>query len=58
LFWNGFVACGRDAQSSAFFNAPGIEELYSGVAIRTASAEATAARNAATAGGAGSTSSS
>ena len=38
-------ASGRDAQSSAFFSAPGIEELYSGVAIRTASADATAARS-------------
>ena len=51
LLRNAFVASGREAQSSAFLSAPGIEELYSGVAIRTASAEATAARSAATAGG-------
>jgi hypothetical protein len=51
-----FVACGREAQSSAFFSWPGIDELYSGVENRTASAPASAARNAATAGGAGSTS--
>ena len=53
-----FVANGREAQSSAFFSAPGIEWLYSGVAIRTASAEATASRSDATATGAGPRSSS
>jgi len=53
-----FVAIGREAQSTAFFSAPGIDELYSGVAISTASAAATASRSAATAGCAGSTSSS
>lgn len=42
---------GRDAQSSAFFNAPGIDPLYSGVAIRIASASAIARRNDATAEG-------
>ena len=52
------VAIGREAQSRAFLSAPGIDELYSGVAIRTASAEETAARSAATAAGAGSASSS
>jgi hypothetical protein len=51
-----FVASGREAQSSAFLSAPGTDELYSGVEKRTASADATAARSAATAGGAGSTS--
>jgi len=53
-----FVATGREAQSSAFLSAPGVEELYSGVAIRTASAAATASRSDATAAGAGSMSSS
>ena len=38
LLRNAFVASGREAQSSAFLSAPGIEELYSGVANRTASA--------------------
>ena len=35
---------GRDAQSSAFFSTPGIDALYSGVAIRTASAASMASR--------------
>jgi hypothetical protein len=34
----GGSSSGRDSQSSAFFNTPGSELLYSGVAIRTASA--------------------
>src|ERR1700753_582673 len=45
---------GRDAQSSAFFNTPGVEPLNSGVAIRTPSARAIASRNLATGGSAGS----
>ena len=49
-------AGGREIQSSAFLSPPGIDQLYSGEQIRSASADATAARNAATAGGAGSTS--
>jgi hypothetical protein len=36
---NEFSGNGRDAQSSAFFSTPGIEPLYSGVAIRTPSAQ-------------------
>jgi hypothetical protein len=43
LFRTGDSASGRDAQSSAFLRTPGIEELYSGVEIRTASASASAA---------------
>jgi hypothetical protein len=42
---------GRDAQSRAFLSAPGIEPLYSGVAIRTAWARAISSRNSVTAGG-------
>ena len=38
LFRSGFVATGRETQSSAFFSEPGMDELYSGVANRTASA--------------------
>ena len=52
------MAIGREAQSIAFLSAPGIDELYSGVAIRTASAPAIAARNSATGAGAMSPSSS
>jgi hypothetical protein len=48
----GFVAIGRETQSNAFFNCPGIELLYSGVAIRTASARAIVSRSATTAPGA------
>jgi hypothetical protein len=43
---------GRDAQSTAFLRAPGIEPLYSGVAIRIASAAAIARRSRSTAAGA------
>ena len=42
---------GREAQSSAFFSCPGIEWLYSGVAIRTASAARIASRRSRTASG-------
>jgi len=42
---------GREAQSKAFFSAPGIEWLYSGVATRTASASRIAWRSSATAAG-------
>ena len=45
---------GREAQSSAFFSWPGIEWLYSGVAIRTASASRIASRSSRTASGVGS----
>ena len=43
---------GREAQSRAFLSAPGIEALYSGVAIRTASASASARLSRATDGAA------
>ena len=42
LFRTGDSASGRDAQSSAFLSTPGIDELYSGVAISTASASSSA----------------
>ena len=42
LFSTGDSASGREAQSSAFLSTPGIDELYSGVAINTASASASA----------------
>ena len=48
LFRSVFVARGRETQSRAFFSEPGIEELYSGVAKRTASASPIALRSAAT----------
>ena len=54
----GSCKWGREAQSRAFLSAPGIDELYSGVEMRTASASRIASRNLATAPGAGSTSSS
>src|SRR5674476_1310912 len=41
-----FCPDGREAQSMAFFNAPGIERLYSGVMNRTASEPAIAALSA------------
>ena len=49
---------GRDAQSTAFLRPPGIEPLYSGVAIRTASAAAIVRRSRSTAAGGRSPSSS
>ena len=42
------LPAGRETQSSAFLSWPGIEWLYSGVAIRTASALRTASRSAST----------
>jgi hypothetical protein len=42
---------GRDAQSMAFFRAPGMERLYSGVTKRTADARPTASLRARAAGG-------
>ena len=36
MWWNAFCPHGRDAQSMAFFSAPGMERLYSGVTNRTA----------------------
>ena len=49
LLRSGFVARGRETQSSAFFRWPGTELLYSGVEMKTASAPAKAARRACTA---------
>jgi hypothetical protein len=51
LFRTGESASGREAQSSAFLSAPGIEELYSGVEIRIASASARADLKRSTASG-------
>ena len=42
---------GREAQSMAFFSAPGIERLYSGVTNRTASEAAIASFSAVPSGG-------
>src|SRR6185437_1967864 len=42
LLARGLLARGRETQSSAFLSTPGIEELYSGVAIRRPSASAIA----------------
>jgi hypothetical protein len=58
LLRRAFVENGRETQSRAFLSWPGIEPLYSGVAISTASAAAIADRSAATSGGAGSVSAS
>src|SRR4051812_6718091 len=58
LFASAASPRGRDSQSTAFFSWPGTDALYSGVANTIASAPATVARICATAGGAGSTSSS
>ena len=46
-----FCPHGRDAQSMAFFNAPGIERLYSGVTNSTASDAAIASLSAWRSGG-------
>ena len=51
------MSSGREAQSSAFFSCPGTEWLYSGVEMRTASAERTASRNSATVAGSSSSAS-
>src|SRR4051794_27634768 len=51
LLRRGLLAMGRLAQSSAFLSPPGMEELYSGVAIRTASAAAMASSSPVTACG-------
>ena len=47
----GLSSRGRLAQSIAFFRQPGIELLYSGVAMRRASARAIASRRRATSAG-------
>ena len=48
---SGDASAGREAQSTAFLSTPGIPWLYSGVAIRSASAERIASLKAATASG-------
>ena len=52
LFWSTVLARGREAQSIAFFSTPGMEALYSGVAISRASADAIARQRSATGAGA------
>jgi hypothetical protein len=47
---NGWFG-GREIQSIAFFSGPGIEKLYSGVAMRIASASATRRRSSSTGAG-------
>jgi len=58
LFLSTLVATGRETQSIAFFNWPGMDELYSGVAKSTASASAIASTKRATLAGRGCRSSS
>ena len=48
---NEFLPYGRLAQSIAFFNAPGIDRLYSGVTNSTPSTAAIASLNAFATGG-------
>src|SRR5690349_14259738 len=50
-WWKEFWPHGRDAQSIAFFRAPGIERLYSGVTKRTASDREMASLRATASGG-------
>jgi len=58
LFLKALVAIGREPQSRAFLRAPGTDELYSGVAKKTASTSRTSSRNASTGSSPGATSSS
>ena len=51
LPFSGDANAGRDAQSIAFFNTPGMPKLYSGEHITTPSLESTAALNSRTASG-------
>src|SRR6478735_5576988 len=48
---NGLSASGRETQSSAFLSCPGIEPLYSGVAISTAWAASIRCRSSCTSAG-------
>lgn len=50
-WWKEFWPHGREAQSMAFFRAPGIERLYSGVTNSTASEPAIASLSARGSGG-------
>lgn len=51
MWSNEFCPHGREAQSIAFFNAPGMDRLYSGVTNRTASDAARASLSARASGG-------
>ena len=51
MWSNEFWPHGRDAQSMAFFSAPGIDRLYSGVTNSTASDAAIASLSAMASGG-------
>jgi len=51
MWWNELWPHGREAQSMAFFRAPGMDLLYSGVMNSTASAAAIASFNAVASGG-------
>jgi hypothetical protein len=58
LLRSGFVAAGRETQSRAFLSWPGMDALYSGVAMSTASAAAKRERSSLTSAGAPAASSS
>ena len=51
LLRTGDDSSGRETQSSAFFRTPGMDALYSGVAMSTPSASANARFRRCTAGG-------
>jgi hypothetical protein len=51
MWSNEFCPHGREAQSIAFFSAPGMERLYSGVTNRIASADRIASFSARASGG-------
>src|SRR4051794_28563401 len=51
MWWNEFCPHGRDAQSIAFFSAPGMDRLYSGVTKSTASDRAIASLSSRASGG-------
>src|SRR3954469_7863433 len=51
MWWNEFCPHGREAQSMAFFRAPGMERLYSGVTKSSASDRAIASFSARASGG-------
>src|SRR3954468_23745903 len=51
MWWKEFCPHGREAQSIAFFSAPGMERLYSGVTKSTASEREMASLSAVASGG-------
>ena len=51
MWWNEFLPQGRDAQSMAFFSAPGIDRLYSGETNRMPSDASIACFSARASGG-------